>query len=113
MRRLLFSNGRRASQTIFEIIVGVQISDISDVHPLLVVECDALISEIRASNFPHESVACGVFSGSLFGARAIVGCYYETLVQSQLTLQKQARKTYLMTSFLSPRKILQHARLRL
>lgn len=64
------------------------------VRSLLSVDCGACGIVLKPSKIMHDSDGCGVFVGRPFGTRQIVGYCYGTLVYSNLTKQKQARKTY-------------------
>lgn len=68
--------------------------DMFDVCSLLAVNCGAFGVKTKASNISRDSVGCCTFSDRLFGAGEIEGCYYGTLVYSNLTTEKQVWKTY-------------------
>lgn len=65
-----------------------------DVRSLLAVDWGANGVMMKASVINHDTVKCGVFLGPPFDAREIVRHYYGTLVDSNLSTQKQFQNLY-------------------
>lgn len=64
-----------------------------DICSLLVVDCGVFGVTVKAFNISRGRVVHDMFSGRLFGAREVVGYYYQLLVYSNVSMQKPAGKT--------------------
>lgn len=81
-----------------------------DIYYLLAVDCGAFDVNMKVTNIAYESVGCGVFSSRQLGVEKIVESYFGTSVHSNLTTQKQVRKTYDDSVMFVSGKIFLHGR---
>lgn len=68
--------------------------DIFDVCFLPAVDCSAFGVNEKASKITLDNIGCGVFFGRPFGDGGIMRYHCRTFVYSNLTTQKQVRKTF-------------------